>query len=56
MIHYSFLGCFFNRFVDWRWACKTNTLGWEQCDVMKREKMNQDEAKKEKKEREEGIQ
>jgi hypothetical protein len=28
-----------NKFVDWSWACKTNTLGWEQCDVIKREEM-----------------
>ncbi len=34
-----FTGCFMNRFVDWSWACKTNTLGWEQCDVIKREEM-----------------
>ena len=26
-----------NGFVNWEVACRTNTLGWEQCDVMKRE-------------------
>jgi hypothetical protein len=26
--------------VNWEWACKTNTLGWEQCDVMKKKKAN----------------
>ncbi len=34
-------GCFLNGFVDWKWACKTNTLGWEQCDVMKRKEMKE---------------
>ena len=31
-------GCYFNSWVDWSWVCKTNTLGWEQCDVIEKEK------------------
>lgn len=23
--------------VDWDWVCRTNTLGWEQCDVLEAE-------------------
>lgn len=30
-------GCTLNRYVDWDWVCRTNTLGWEQCDLNKRE-------------------
>merc|ERR1712179_451619 len=26
-------GCPLNRLVNWNWVCRTNTLGWEQCDV-----------------------
>ena len=38
---YLLSGCYLNRFVDWKWACKTNTLGWEQCDVIKRKEMKE---------------
>ena len=28
-------GCYLNTFVNWKWVCRTNTLGWEQCDLMR---------------------
>lgn len=28
-------GCYFNTLVNWQWVCRTNTLGWEQCDLMR---------------------
>ncbi|XP_059095729.1 uncharacterized protein LOC131890406 isoform X3 [Tigriopus californicus] len=27
-------GCYLNSLVDWNWVCRTNTLGWEQCEIM----------------------
>ena len=28
-------GCYLNGVVNWCLVCRTNTLGWEQCDVDK---------------------
>merc|ERR1712212_1284786 len=36
-------GCPLNKLIDWKWVCRTNTLGWEQCDVLeniKRKRQN----------------
>ena len=35
LIFVLLLGCYLNTFVNWQWVCRTNTLGWEQCDLMR---------------------
>ena len=35
-------GCRLNKLIDWNWVCRTNTLGWEQCDVLANEKRKRD--------------
>ena len=30
-----------NKWVPWEIVCRTNTLGWEQCDVLKEEKLKE---------------
>ena len=35
------IGCTLNKLVNWRLVCRTNTLGWEQCDVLAKEKETQ---------------
>ena len=36
-------GCYFNTWVNWKWVCKSNTMGWEQCDLMKPEEIIEEE-------------
>ena len=30
-----------NKWVPWEIVCRTNTLGWQQCDVLKEEKLKE---------------
>ena len=38
---FLFIGCTLNKLVNWKLVCRTNTLGWEQCGVLAKEKETQ---------------
>ena len=38
IIFFILSGCPLNKLIDWKWVCRTNTLGWEQCDVLENAK------------------
>ncbi len=38
-------GCYLNSWVNWDLVCRTNTLGWEQCDVNARHNNNNNNNK-----------
>ncbi len=53
-IYALFAGCFLNQFVPWGAVCKTNTLRWRQCEVLKQqeEQVGREEAATEEEEEE----